>query len=135
MSKQADARKVVAARHETAHGTVRTYIAGFVLSLILTIAAYLSVSRGIFSGWALVGILAVLAVTQLFTQLIFFLHLGRESRPRWNVTVMLFAVMVVFIVVFGSLWIMKNLQYNHHHHELTPNQTNNLIIRDEGYRQ
>jgi cytochrome o ubiquinol oxidase operon protein cyoD len=126
---------VIAARHETAHGTVRSYTVGFVLSLVLTLAAYLLVSHGVYDGWALVGALAVLAVTQLFVQLGFFLHLGRESRPRWNLTVMLFAVMVVFIVVFGSLWIMKNLQYNHHHHGLTPAQTNDLIIHDEGYQQ
>lgn len=126
--------KAIVARHETAHGTARSYTAGFALSLILTLAAYLIVSNNVFSGWALVYALTALAVTQLAAQLIFFLHLGRESRPRWNLTVMLFALMVVFIVVFGSLWIMKNLQYNHVHGG-SPSQTNQFIIHDEGYQQ
>lgn len=125
--------KPIVARHETAHGTVRSYTAGFVLSLILTLAAYLLVTRNVFSGWGLVFALAGLAVTQLLAQLLFFLHLGRESRPRWNLTVMLFAVMVVAILVFGSLWIMKNLQYNHTH-ILSPTATDKFIIHDEGYR-
>ena len=63
----------------------------------------------IFSGWTLVGALAALAVAQLMVQLVFFLHLGTESKPRWNLTVVLFALMVVVILVFGSLWIMKNI--------------------------
>jgi len=124
--------KAVVARHETAQGTVRSYTTGFVLSLILTFAAYLLVVNDVFNGWTLVGVLAALAVTQLLAQLVFFLHLGRESRPRWNLTVMLFALMVVFIVVFGSLWIMKNLQYNHTHGG-SPHKTDEFIKHDEGY--
>ncbi len=76
--------------------------------------------------------LAALAVTQLLVQLLFFLHLGRESKPRWNLIVLAFAVMVVVIVVFGSLWIMKNLQYNHGHQ--TPEETDKFLIHDEGYK-
>lgn len=127
--------KITVARHETARGSVRSYVTGFVLSLILTLTAYLLVVHGVFSGWTLVYALAALAVSQLLVQLVCFLHLGRESRPRWNLTVMLFAVMVVAILVFGSLWIMKNLAYNHHHsHQPPASQTNNFIIHDEGYQ-
>lgn len=126
--------KPIVAHPESSSGSVRTYVAGFVLSLILTLAAYLIATRNTFTGWGLVYALAALAITQLVVQLVFFLHLGRESRPRWNLTVALFAVMVVSIVVFGSLWIMKNLNYRHMH-GLTPTQTDKLIIHDEGYGQ
>ncbi len=126
--------KLVAAQNDESKGSVASYTAGFVLSLILTLAAYMSVTHNVFSGWALVYALAALAIVQLLVQLAFFLHLGRESRPRWNLTAALFAVLVVGIVVFGSLWIMKNLNYGHQH-GLTPAQTNNLIIHDEGYQQ
>jgi cytochrome o ubiquinol oxidase operon protein cyoD len=126
--------KTIVSRHETTQGTVRSYTVGFVSSLVLTLAAYLFVVNNVFSGWGLVFALAGLAVTQLLAQLVFFLHLGRESSPRWNLTVMLFAVMVVAIVVFGSLWIMKYLRYNHTHN-LSPAVTDKFIIHDEGYRQ
>jgi cytochrome o ubiquinol oxidase operon protein cyoD len=125
--------KVIAPHAEVARGTVRSYTTGFGLSLILTIGAYLLVAHDVFSGWSLVFALAGLAIAQLLVQLIFFLHLGRESRPRWNLTVMLFAVMVVSIVVFGSLWIMKNLNYNHMHGQ-PASESNKFIIHDEGYQ-
>lgn len=126
--------KPIVAHTDNGAGSLRAYVAGFALSLILTATAYTLVTHDIFSGWGLVYALAALAVTQLLVQLIFFLHLGRESRPRWNLTVMLFAVLVVCILAFGSLWIMKNLSYGHVHN-LTPSQTNQLIIHDEGYNQ
>jgi cytochrome o ubiquinol oxidase subunit IV len=75
----------------------------------------------------LVAVIIVLAVSQLFVQLLFFLHLSRESRPRWNLIVLLFAAMVLLIVVLGSLWIMNNLNYHH------PNQDQiNKYIRSQG---
>jgi cytochrome o ubiquinol oxidase operon protein cyoD len=126
--------KAIVAKHETAQGSVRSYTIGFALSLILTLAAYILVVNDTFKGWTLAGVLAALAITQLIVQLIYFLHLGRESKPRWNLAVMLFAIMVVSIVVFGSLWIMKNLQYNHNH-GAGPAGTDKFIIHDEGYER
>lgn len=111
------------------HGSTKTYVSGFLLSIVLTLAAYLCTTHNIASGWALMGILAVLAVIQLFVQLVFFLHLGRGSESRWNTTVLLFAAMVVGILVFGSLWIMGNLSYGHQNIPTTQQ-----IIKDEGYQ-
>ena len=51
-------------------------------------------------------------LAQFFTQLLFFLHLGRETKPRWKLLVFLFMTMIVAILVFGSLWIMYNLNYH-----------------------
>jgi len=120
--------KAVVSHHEAAHGSVKTYATGFAFSIILTLAAYLLVVKNVFNGWGLIFALAALAVTQLLVQLVFFLHVGRESKPRWNLTVMAFAAMVVVILVFGSLWIMKNLQYNH-----AKIPSTEQIIKDEGY--
>lgn len=117
-------------------GTPMSYLAGYVLSLILTISAFLLVARHvsshhqIFSDGLLIALISILALIQLFVQLVAFLHLGRESKPRWNLVVMSFALIVVAILIFGSLWIMANLNY--HHQPLTPDQTNSYILRDEG---
>jgi cytochrome o ubiquinol oxidase operon protein cyoD len=126
--------KPIVAKPETPSGSLQSYTVGFVLSLILTFTAYIIAVRDVAHGWALVYILATLAVVQLFVQLVFFLHVGRESKPRWNLTAAVFAAMVVGILVFGSLWIMKNLQYGHHHGP-SPEQTDELIKHDEGYSQ
>lgn len=89
-----------------------TYTAGFVLSIMLTLAAYVVVTEKLFSGWALVYVITGLAITQLIVQAIFFLHLGEEKKPRFNLMTFVFTALVVAILVIGSLWIMKNLDYN-----------------------
>src|SRR4051812_45155856 len=123
--------KVVVAKHETAHGSVRSYTVGFGLSLVLTIAAFSLAVNKVYTGWSLVIALLLLAIVQLLVQLMFFLHLGRESRPRWNLWVLMFAVLVVLTVGLGSLWIMKNIQYNPQHGGLDPQQTDQFLIKDE----
>lgn len=99
-------------------GSLRSYIAGFALSIILTLAAYFiadyhiaTAHHGLSHELLTVGILG-LAVVQLVVQLLFFLHLGRGSNAKWNILALLFMLLVVFILVFGSLWIMNNLNYN-----------------------
>lgn len=111
---------------DAGHGSVLSYTIGFVLSVALTILAYILVVNHVFHNGALTSAIMGLAVLQFAVQMIFFLHLGRESKPHWNFTVMLFMLLVLFIVVFGSLWIMNNLNYN-----MTPQDTNDYILQDE----
>jgi cytochrome o ubiquinol oxidase operon protein cyoD len=97
--------------------TLRSYITGFTLSLVFTLLAFglvwvhmISQHQSLPHG-LLVPALVVLGVAQLLVQLIFFLHVGNESKPRWNLTVLIFALLTVFIIVGGTLWIMQNLQH------------------------
>jgi cytochrome o ubiquinol oxidase operon protein cyoD len=109
--------KVVASDHDAARGSVRTYVTGFALSVILTLMAFILVKvhvdhhHGYPSDSFMMAALPGLALVQLFVQLVFFLHVGRESKPRWNAWALSFAITVVVIVVGGSLWIMSNLNY------------------------
>jgi cytochrome o ubiquinol oxidase operon protein cyoD len=123
--------KVTVGQHEAAHGSVRSYTTGFALSVVFTLLAYWLVVERVWEGGVLVAALAVLAIAQLWVQLVFFLHLSRESKPRWNLVVFSFAVLVVLIVVGGSLWIMNNLDYHMMHEE--PQKIDQQIIEDEGY--
>ncbi len=126
--------KVVVSHHDAAPGTIKSYTIGFVGSLILTLVAYFLVTQHVFEGWETVFAIVGLALIQLIVQLLFFLHLGRESKPRWNMLVFLFMAIIVAILVFGSLWIMNNLNY-HHDHMTSPSSTNTFIIHDEGFKQ
>lgn len=112
---------------EASHGSLLTYTIGFVLSIVLTLLAYSAVSNHALDTTALVAVIVILAIIQLKVQLIFFLHLGRESSPRWNLITLLFALMVVLILVFGSLWIMHNLNYS----MTTPDNINTYILQQE----
>ena len=108
----------------------RAYIIGFILSIILTLLAYATLVSAAFSRQFSIFILLGLAVVQLFVQLTFFLHLGRESKPHWRLVILGFGVLVVGIVVLGSLWIMNNLNYNMMH---SPDKMHEYIERQSGF--
>ncbi len=113
------------AKRRTEPGSIWSYTLGFVLSIALTIFAYLLVTRRVFSGWGLVYAVVGLAIVQLFVQMFFFLHLGRGKDRRWNLLAFVLMLIIVFIVVAGSLWIMQNLNYR-----MTPKQMNQYM-RDQ----
>lgn len=107
----------VVSNHEVGAGNKKTYIIGFVLSVVLTLIAFAVVKTHInhqhqypSDTFVMVSLLS-LAVVQLFVQMVFFLHIRRGGKPRWNAWAFAFAVTVVAIVVIGSLWIMSNLNY------------------------
>lgn len=120
--------KYITEQPEIGHGSVLTYILGFILSLTCTLIPYLFVTKHYHSGWVLMLTVVGFALIQLLVQLVFFLHLGKESKPHWNLVIFLFAAMVVLIVVFGSVWIMNHLNYNTQQ-GATLDQS---IIKDEG---
>lgn len=117
-------------RNNGAHGTVTTYVAGFVLSVVLTLVAYvLVVNQAIPNRDILLGAVIGLAVVQFVVQMVFFLHLGRERGARFNLVVFSFMLMVLFILVLGTLWIMHDLDYN----MMSPEELERYIVEDEGY--
>jgi cytochrome o ubiquinol oxidase operon protein cyoD len=103
--------------------SLNKYITGFLLSVTLTLFAYLLVTRVSGSNDLIIGLISGLAVVQFVIQLLFFLHLGDERRPRWKLAVLTLMLGVVLIVVVGSLWIMNNLNYR-----MTPQQINQYMI-------
>ena len=88
-----------------AHGRVKSYMTGFLLSVMLTaIPFWLVMGRGTTEGSILGGVL-VCAVVQVL------LHLNTASETRWNLVVIVFTAVIIFIVITGSLWIMWNLNH------------------------
>ena len=98
-------------RKEEGTGKLESYILGFVLSIVLTLIAYFFVAAGLISGWTLVISVGALALVQVLIQLLFFLHLGEEPSPPWNLIIFLFMLLIVLVIVMGSIWIMYNLDY------------------------
>lgn len=107
--------------------SVASYSVGFGLSLLLTLIPFTVVYDRLLSGQWLVAVIITSALAQLIVQLVFFLHLGRESRPRWNLIIFLFMILIVFIIVVGSLWIMQNLDYNM---MVSPEETDNYMKQE-----
>lgn len=98
--------------HGAGHGTQKSYIIGFILSILLTILPYAIVVHHLLVGDALVISIVVLGIIQLLVQLIFFLHLSSHPSQRWNAITFAFTVLILVILVCGTLWIMWNMNYN-----------------------
>jgi len=85
---------------------------GLGLSIILTLAAFWAVSEHIIYGPAIPIALITLAIAQMGVHLVFFLHVTTGPDNTNNVLALAFGVLVVFLVVGGSIWIMSNLKTN-----------------------
>ncbi|WP_459615883.1 cytochrome o ubiquinol oxidase subunit IV [Bordetella sp. 2513F-2] len=97
------------------HGSMKSYVIGFILSIILTLAAFwLVMSDAAPRHLALPGIV-VLCVAQLLVQLVFFLHMGLSKSARENTTAFVFTLMVIAILVGGSVWVLHNMNANMMH--------------------
>lgn len=97
------------------HGSLKSYLIGFIISIILTLLAFYLVAGNYFNDVVLDSAIVSLGVIQAFVQLFFFLHLGEESEPRWNFMAFLFMAGVIVILVAGTLWIMYHLDYRTEH--------------------
>lgn len=95
---------------DTDKGSIKTYAVGFIFSVGLTAFAFALVGMGggLSRGVVLVGILAA-AIAQILVQLRCFLHLGTGPSARWNVTSLVFTLLIMLLFVGGTLWIMTNL--------------------------
>ena len=120
--------KPTSARHISEHATLTSYVTGFVFSIALTVLAYIAATQHTLSRRMLISTIAGLAVTQFLVQLVFFLHLGRETKPRWKLLVFGLMILVVAILVIGSLWIMYNLNYN----MMSPSDMNGYLHDQDG---
>jgi cytochrome o ubiquinol oxidase operon protein cyoD len=93
------------------HGTLKSYLIGFLVSLLLTGGSFFLVLTRLLSENFLIYSIIGLAITQAIIQLLFFLHVGQEAKPRWETLIFYFMLLVLFIVVIGSLWIMFDLNH------------------------
>ncbi|WP_338561637.1 cytochrome o ubiquinol oxidase subunit IV [Erwinia sp. E_sp_B04_7] len=98
--------------HGTSHGSVKTYMIGFILSIILTAIPFWMVMSGGASKGTILTVVIVAAVIQVLVHLYYFLHLSTSTDQRWNLVAIVFSAVIILIVVVGSIWIMWNLNYN-----------------------
>ena len=94
------------------HGSVKSHMTGFILSIILTVIPFWMVMTGSASHAVILGTILVTAVVQILVHLVYFLHMNSKSDEGWNLTAFVFTVIIIAIVVVGSIWIMWNLNYN-----------------------
>lgn len=91
------------------HGTLKSYVIGFLASFLLTAFSFTLVMMQLLEGKMLVYTLLILAMIQALIQLVCFLHVGQEAKPRWETLIFYFMGIILLIIAIGSLWIMYDL--------------------------
>jgi cytochrome o ubiquinol oxidase subunit IV len=102
---------------EPAHGRevaegILGYVIGLALAILLTAVSFFI--AGTFLVWrpSIPVALVVLAIAQIGVHLVFFLHITTGPDNVNNVLALAFGVLIVFLILVGSLWIMYNLNGN-----------------------
>lgn len=95
------------------HGSLQGYLIGFVLSVVLTVIPFWLV-MGHVLGNELFTVILILAlgVGQIFVHLRYFLHIDTTAEGGWQLMSTAFTIILIFIVLVGSIWVMYELHSN-----------------------
>ena len=111
------------------HASVKSYMIGFVLSVILTAIPFGLVMDATHHGFSADTVLAAIlafAIVQVFVHIVYFLHMDRSAEQRWNVLAFAFTILILAIVVAGSVWIMHNATSNMEH-SMAPTSSEGIV--------
>jgi cytochrome o ubiquinol oxidase operon protein cyoD len=97
------------------HGSVKSYLVGFGWAVLLTVIPFALVMSGFFPPGVTAAVAAILAAAQIVVHLVYFLHMDRSAAQRWNVLVFVFTLLAIGIVIFGSVWVLHNMNANMMH--------------------
>jgi cytochrome o ubiquinol oxidase operon protein cyoD len=104
--------------HEDHHGegphvTMREYVTGFVLSIILTAIPFWLVMADVISDRTVaVMVLGGFAVVQIVVHMVYFLHMNGKVEGGWTLLSTIFTIVFVAIAIAGTLWVMFHMNTN-----------------------
>jgi cytochrome o ubiquinol oxidase operon protein cyoD len=88
------------------------YLVGLALAILLTATSFYVAGTDLVWAPSIPVALVVLAIAQMGVHLVFFLHITTGADNTNNVMALAFGILIVFLVIAGSLWIMANLNHN-----------------------
>jgi cytochrome o ubiquinol oxidase subunit IV len=88
------------------------YVVGLGLAVLLTATSFFIAGTDLVWQPSIPVALVVLAIAQMGVHLVFFLHITTGADNTNNVLALAFGLLIVFLVMGGSLWIMSNLNHN-----------------------
>ena len=89
-----------------------SYVVGLGLALALTGISFWVASTSTLWGPGVATGLVVLAIAQMGVHLVFFLHITSGPDNTNNVLALAFGVLIVFLVMVGTIWIMSHMNAN-----------------------
>lgn len=98
--------------HDSMLSETISYVVGLGLALLLTgISFWVASTSSLWGPGVAVG-LVVLAIAQMGVHLVFFLHITSGPDNTNNVLALAFGVLIVFLVMIGTIWIMSYMNTN-----------------------
>jgi len=88
------------------------YVVGLGLALLLTATSFFIAGTNLVWQPSIPVAIIVLAIAQMGVHLVFFIHITTGRDNTNNVLALAFGLLIVFLVVGGSVWIMNNLNQN-----------------------
>ena len=98
--------------HDSMLSETLSYVLGLALALILTGISFWVASTSTLWGPGVATGLVVLAIAQMGIHLVFFLHITSGPDNTNNVLALAFGVLIVFLVMIGTIWIMYHMNAN-----------------------
>lgn len=98
---------------EAAHGTLKSYTIGFVLSVILTaIPFWLVMGHVIVDSRMTALVIMAFGFVQIIVHMHYFLHMNTKSEGGWTFLALIFTTVMVVITLAGSMWVMSHMNGN-----------------------
>jgi len=95
------------------HGTLKGYVTGFVLAVILTAIPFWLVMDGVLDSKLATAVLVMaIGAVQIVVHMVYFLHMNPRSEGGWTLMALIFTLVIVGIALAGSLWVMHHLNTN-----------------------
>ena len=95
------------------HISLKGYMTGFILSVVLTAIPFWLVMGKVFDKPSTTAIVILaFAAVQIVVHMIYFLHLNAHSQGGWNMLALIFTIVLVVITLSGSLWVMFHMNSN-----------------------
>lgn len=98
---------------EAGHGSFKSYMVGFALSVVLTATPFwLVMTEALADSWVTIAIIVASAIAQILVHTICFLHVNTRGEGGWTLLAYVFTAVIVLITIAGSMWIMYHLNAN-----------------------
>ncbi|MBC9175662.1 cytochrome o ubiquinol oxidase subunit IV [Pseudoroseomonas ludipueritiae] len=95
------------------HGTARSYMTGFILSVVLTAIPFWLVMGNVLDDTTKTSIVIMaFAVAQILVHMIYFLHMNTKSEGGWTFVSLVFTLTLVVVTLVGSIWVMYHMDQN-----------------------
>jgi len=98
--------------HDSLMTETMSYVLGLGLALLFTGLSFWVASTSTLWGPGVAVGLIVLAIAQMGIHLVFFLHITSGPDNANNVLALAFGVLIVFLVMVGTIWIMAHMNAN-----------------------